>query len=173
MRLNPIPTSLDGDGECSGVALYHGSRTVAVVDYSHCECVSARRGRMVELDPPTRRPRWSHSAQPRRQLWPLPEGLLTGDHDEVALVVGRHRGHASGGTGRGRLERWAVRGFASRAGRHRHESRPADYAATRRHAGVDVDLFVAPDMPHAFFAFDCGITRQWFEHQASWIEARL
>jgi acetyl esterase len=40
-------------------------------------------------------------------------------------------------------------------------------------AGVDVDLFVAPDMPHAFFAFDCGITRRWFEHQASWIEARL
>ena len=40
-------------------------------------------------------------------------------------------------------------------------------------AGVDVDLFVAPDMPHAFFAFDCEITRKWFEHQASWIEARL
>ena len=46
-----------------------------------------------------------------------------------------------------------------------------------RLAGLDRDdtpvVFVAPDMPHAFFAFDCGITRQWFEHQASWIEARL
>ena len=40
-------------------------------------------------------------------------------------------------------------------------------------AGVDVDLFVAPDMPHAFFAFDCGLTRRWFEHQAGWLEGRL
>jgi acetyl esterase len=47
------------------------------------------------------------------------------------------------------------------------------FAARAAAAGVDVDLFVAPDMPHAFFAFDCGITRLWFEHQAAWLEARL
>ena len=40
-------------------------------------------------------------------------------------------------------------------------------------AGVDVDLFVAPDMPHAFFAFDCALTRLWFEYQQGWLEARL
>ena len=40
-------------------------------------------------------------------------------------------------------------------------------------AGVEVDLFVAPDMPHAFFAFDCAITRMWFEYQQDWLEARL
>jgi acetyl esterase/lipase len=47
------------------------------------------------------------------------------------------------------------------------------FAARAAAAGVDVDLFVAPDMPHAFFAFDCGITRRWFEHQGAWIDARL
>jgi acetyl esterase/lipase len=40
-------------------------------------------------------------------------------------------------------------------------------------AGVDVDLFVAPDMPHGFFAFDCGITRLWLQHQEDWLDARL
>jgi acetyl esterase/lipase len=47
------------------------------------------------------------------------------------------------------------------------------FASRAAAAGVEVDLFVAPDMPHAFFAFDCGITRQWFEHQARWLDARL
>jgi acetyl esterase/lipase len=47
------------------------------------------------------------------------------------------------------------------------------FAARAAAAGVDVDLFVAPEMPHAFFAFDCGITRRWFDEQARWIEARL
>jgi acetyl esterase/lipase len=47
------------------------------------------------------------------------------------------------------------------------------FAARAAAAGVDVDLFVAPDLPHAFFAFDCGITRRWFEHQSAWIDARL
>jgi acetyl esterase/lipase len=47
------------------------------------------------------------------------------------------------------------------------------FAARAAGAGVDVDLFVAPDMPHAFFAFDCGISRLWFEHQAAWFDARL
>jgi acetyl esterase/lipase len=47
------------------------------------------------------------------------------------------------------------------------------FAARAAAAGVEVELFVAPDMPHAFFAFDCGITRKWFEHQAAWMDARL
>ena len=47
------------------------------------------------------------------------------------------------------------------------------FATRAAAAGVDVDLFVAPDMPHAFFAFDCGISRLWFEHQAAWLDARL
>jgi acetyl esterase/lipase len=47
------------------------------------------------------------------------------------------------------------------------------FATRAAAAGVDVDLFVAPDMPHAFFAFDCGITRLWFERQAAWLDARL
>ena len=28
-------------------------------------------------------------------------------------------------------------------------------------AGVDVDFFVLPDLPHAFQVYDCGITRAW------------
>jgi len=40
-------------------------------------------------------------------------------------------------------------------------------------AGVDVELFVAPDMPHAFFAFDCGITKLWAQRTADWFESRL
>jgi acetyl esterase/lipase len=48
------------------------------------------------------------------------------------------------------------------------------FVATRAAAaGVDVDLFVAPDMPHGFLAFDCGITRLWSQHQQDWLEARL
>lgn len=47
------------------------------------------------------------------------------------------------------------------------------FATRAAAAGVEVDLFVAPDMPHAFFAFDCGITSEWFAHQARWIESRL
>jgi acetyl esterase/lipase len=40
-------------------------------------------------------------------------------------------------------------------------------------AGVDVDLFVAPEMPHAFQVFDCGITKRWMEEYRAWMEARL
>jgi acetyl esterase/lipase len=40
-------------------------------------------------------------------------------------------------------------------------------------AGVDVELFVAPDMPHAFFAIDCGVTKHWAATTAAWFEARL
>jgi acetyl esterase/lipase len=47
------------------------------------------------------------------------------------------------------------------------------FATRAAAAGVDVDLYVAPDMPHVFFSFDCKMTRHWAEYQAHWIEARL
>ena len=40
-------------------------------------------------------------------------------------------------------------------------------------AGGDVELFVAPDMPHGFQAFPCGISRAWQDAQFAWIAARL
>lgn len=40
-------------------------------------------------------------------------------------------------------------------------------------AGVSVDLFVLPEMPHAFQMFDCGITRAWGAAQAAWMESVL
>jgi acetyl esterase len=36
-----------------------------------------------------------------------------------------------------------------------------------------VDLFVAPDMPHGFMAFPCGITERWQERTADWFERVL
>jgi acetyl esterase/lipase len=47
------------------------------------------------------------------------------------------------------------------------------FAARAAAAGVDVDLFVLPEMPHAFQMFDCGITRAWGAALAEWIESRL
>ena len=35
-------------------------------------------------------------------------------------------------------------------------------------AGNDTELFVAPDMPHGFFAFPCGITSAWERAQDEW-----
>lgn len=40
-------------------------------------------------------------------------------------------------------------------------------------AGNDTDLFVAPDMPHGFMAFPCGITSAWHRHTDEWLAARL
>jgi len=40
-------------------------------------------------------------------------------------------------------------------------------------AGSEVELFVAPDMPHGFQAFPCGITSAWQRTVDAWIEARL
>lgn len=40
-------------------------------------------------------------------------------------------------------------------------------------AGNDVELFVAPDMPHGFFAFSCGITKLWVERLNGWLEGVL
>lgn len=40
-------------------------------------------------------------------------------------------------------------------------------------AGNEVELFVAPDMPHGFQAFPCGITTAWTEAQFAWFERML
>jgi len=47
------------------------------------------------------------------------------------------------------------------------------FAARAAAAGVDVDLFVLPEMSHAFQMFDCGITRAWAAAQSAWMAARL
>jgi acetyl esterase/lipase len=36
-------------------------------------------------------------------------------------------------------------------------------------AGNDTELFIAPDLPHAFMAFPCGITTAWQEVTHAWI----
>ena len=36
-------------------------------------------------------------------------------------------------------------------------------------AGNDVELFVAPDMPHGFMSFPCGITSEWQRATNEWI----
>lgn len=43
------------------------------------------------------------------------------------------------------------------------------FAARAAAAGVDVELFVLPEMPHAFQMFDCGITRAWSARQSAWL----
>lgn len=40
-------------------------------------------------------------------------------------------------------------------------------------AGNEVELFVAPDMPHGFMAFPCGITSAWQATTDRWIADRL
>jgi acetyl esterase/lipase len=40
-------------------------------------------------------------------------------------------------------------------------------------AGVDVELVVLPEMPHAFMVFDCGMTKWWAARTHEWFEARL
>ena len=47
------------------------------------------------------------------------------------------------------------------------------FAARAVAAGVKVDLFVLPEMPHAFQVFDCEMTRAWSAAQAAWIESIL
>jgi acetyl esterase/lipase len=46
-------------------------------------------------------------------------------------------------------------------------------AARAAAAGVEVELFVAPDLPHAFQAFDCGLTKLWGERLNEWFRAHL
>jgi acetyl esterase/lipase len=40
-------------------------------------------------------------------------------------------------------------------------------------AGNEVELFVAPDMPHGFMAFPCGITRLWTRSSYQWFAGIL
>ena len=40
-------------------------------------------------------------------------------------------------------------------------------------ANGNAELFVAPDMPHGFLAFPCGITTAWSTRTNEWIAARL
>lgn len=43
-------------------------------------------------------------------------------------------------------------------------------AARAAAAGSDVELFVAPDMPHGFFAFPCAMTKLWGERLTAWLD---
>lgn len=47
------------------------------------------------------------------------------------------------------------------------------FASRASAAGVDVELFVAPELPHAFQIFDCGITKRWAQHQAAWFRTHI
>jgi len=47
------------------------------------------------------------------------------------------------------------------------------FATRAAAAGVAVDLFVLPEMPHAYQMFDCGITRAWNAAQSQWIADHL
>jgi len=47
------------------------------------------------------------------------------------------------------------------------------FAARAAAAEVPVELMVLPEMPHAFQAFDCGITRAWGAALRSWFASRL
>ncbi len=47
------------------------------------------------------------------------------------------------------------------------------FAARAAAAGVDVDLFVLPELTHAFQMFDCGMTRAWAAAQSAWMAAQL
>jgi acetyl esterase/lipase len=40
-------------------------------------------------------------------------------------------------------------------------------------AGVEIDLVVLPEMPHAFMIFDCGIVKDWVARTNDWFAARL
>jgi acetyl esterase len=35
-------------------------------------------------------------------------------------------------------------------------------------AGNELELVVAPDMPHGFMAYPCGITDRWLERTHAW-----
>jgi hypothetical protein len=36
-----------------------------------------------------------------------------------------------------------------------------------------VDLVVLPELPHAFQAFPCAMTKYWADRQLDWMQARL
>jgi acetyl esterase/lipase len=47
------------------------------------------------------------------------------------------------------------------------------FATRAAAAGNEVELFVAPEMPHAFFAFPCGVTNLWVDRLRAWLEGVL
>jgi acetyl esterase/lipase len=47
------------------------------------------------------------------------------------------------------------------------------FAGRAAAAGVDVDLVVLPELPHAFQAFPCAMTKYWSDRQLDWMHARL
>jgi acetyl esterase/lipase len=47
------------------------------------------------------------------------------------------------------------------------------FATRAAAAGVAIELFVAPELPHAFMIFDCGITKNWAQRTNEWIEEHL
>lgn len=46
-------------------------------------------------------------------------------------------------------------------------------AARAAAAGVDVELFVGPDLPHGFMMVPCALTTRWIETLFGWLTARL
>ncbi len=47
------------------------------------------------------------------------------------------------------------------------------FATRAAAAGVDVELCVLPEMPHAFMMYACTITKAWAEATSAWFEDRL
>jgi acetyl esterase/lipase len=47
------------------------------------------------------------------------------------------------------------------------------FATRASAAGVEVELFVAPEMPYGFQIFDCEITKLWARRQAEWFGAHV
>jgi acetyl esterase/lipase len=47
------------------------------------------------------------------------------------------------------------------------------FAGRAAAAGVDVELVVLPEMPHAFMMYGCGITKAWAATTDAWFAARL
>ncbi len=47
------------------------------------------------------------------------------------------------------------------------------FASRAAVAGVDVELVVLPEMPHAFMLYPCAITKSWAQQTDDWIASRL
>jgi acetyl esterase len=47
------------------------------------------------------------------------------------------------------------------------------FATRAAAADVEVELFVLPELPHAFQVFDCGITRLWDKRASEWMAERI
>jgi acetyl esterase/lipase len=47
------------------------------------------------------------------------------------------------------------------------------FASRAAAAGVETELLVLPELPHAFMLYSCGITKYWARTTSDWIDARL